>query len=152
MGIELAAFQHLDFLPSPFDGMLVSANYTFTDTEASLEGRDSDIPLPQSSENTANFALGYEKYGWSLRAAVTYRDKYLDEVNDVEDPAADRYADSRYQVDLKGSYDVTKNFEVYAEAINVTDEPFYAYFGDTRYNSQYDEFGPTYKVGVNWRF
>ena len=152
MGLELSAYQHLDFLPSPFDGMLVTANYTFTDTEASLEGRDGDIPLPQSSENTANFALGYEKYGLSLRAAITYRDKYLDEVNDVEDPSADRYADDRYQVDLTGAYDVTKNLQVYAEAINVTDEPFYAYFGDKRYNSQYDEFGPTYKVGVNWRF
>ncbi|MCG5515581.1 MULTISPECIES: TonB-dependent receptor [unclassified Ectothiorhodospira] len=152
MGVELSAYQHLDFLPSPFDGMLVSANYTFTDTEASLEGRDGDIPLPQSSENTANFALGYEKYGLSLRAAVTYRDKYLDEVNDVEDSSADRYADSRYQVDLKGAYDVSKHFQIYAEAINITDEPFYAYFDQKRYNSQYDEFGPTYKVGANWRF
>jgi TonB-dependent receptor len=152
MGLELAVYQHFDFLPSPFDGLLVSANYTYTDTEASLDGRDGDIPLPLSSENTANFALGYEKYGLSLRAAVTYRDKYLDEVNDVEDPAADRYADSRYQVDLKGAYDLTKHVQIYAEAINITDEPFYAYFGSERYNSQYDEFGPTYKVGVNLRF
>lgn len=152
MGFELSAYQHLDFLPSPFDGMLVTGNYTFTDTEASLDGRDGDIPLPQSSKNTANFALGYEKYGLSLRAAITYRDKFLDEVDDVEDPAFDRYADARHQVDLTAAYDVTQNFQVYAEAINVTDEPSYYYFDQKQYNSQYDEFGPTYKVGVNWRF
>ena len=152
LGWEASAFQHLDFLPSPWDGMLVAANYTWVDSEAELPGRDEKIQLPAQAEQVGNFSLGYEKYGLSVRASVAWRDEYLDEVFDVEDPAADRYAAEHTQFDLTASYDVSDSLQVYAEGINLNDEPFHAYVGEEKYNSQYDEFGPTYKLGVNLRY
>lgn len=152
MGLEVSAFQHLDFLPSPWDGMLVAANYTYVDSEAKLPGRDEDIPLPAQAEQVGNFSLGYEKYGLSVRASVAWRDEYLDEVFDVEDPDQDRYAAEHTQFDLTASYEANDSLQVYAEGINLNDEPFHAYIGDKKYNSQYDEFGPTYKLGVNLRY
>ncbi len=152
LGWEASAFQHLDFLPGVWDGLLVSASYTYVDSEADLPGRNEDIPLPAQAEQVGNLSVGYEKYGISVRGSLAYRDKYLDEVFDVEDSNQDRYADERTQFDLTASYEIDDTFKVYAEGINLNDAPFYAYVGDEKYNSQYDEFGPTYKLGLNIRY
>ena len=75
-GIELNYQQQLTMLPAPFDGLLVGANYTYTDSEGQYLNEDGDlvdIPLPKTSEHVANGIIGYEKDGFSLRAALSYR-------------------------------------------------------------------------------
>src|SRR5690606_27488003 len=71
-GIELAFIRQLDFLPAPFDGLLVDASYTFTASEADMPERDGGMPLPGQSDHILCFALGYEKHGFSLRLATAY--------------------------------------------------------------------------------
>jgi TonB-dependent receptor len=155
-GFEFAYSQALDFLPGLLDGLLVNLNYTFTDAEGqladgtSLEGRI--IPLAQSAKHTFNAVLGYEKGPVSLRAAGAYRSKYLDEIGgDVED---DRYVDQHFQIDLTAKYNVTKNFQLIAEVVNLLDEPFLAYqnFGGRERLLQYDSLGRTMKLGVKATF
>ena len=147
-GIELGFVRKMDFLQYPWDGLLVSANYTYVDSEATLPGRVGTIPLPRTSENVGNFAIGYEQGPWSLRIALTYRDAYLDAIEELDDPAFDRYADAHTQIDLSAKYRINPNFQVYFEAINVNDEPFFAYFGEPRFLSQYEEYGWTAQLGV----
>jgi hypothetical protein len=36
--------------------------------------------------------------------------------------------------------------------VNINDEPFYAYFQDRHFNSQYEEYGPTYELGLKANF
>ena len=147
-GIELNYVQQLDFLPSPFDGMLVSANYTYTDSSADLSFRTEDIPLPRQSDNVANLAIGYEKYGFSLRAAWTYRDSYFEEITELDDPSLDLYVDDHVQFDISAKYQINDRFQVYAEGINLNDEPFYAYFGNRDQLAQFEEYGWTAQVGL----
>ena len=151
-GIELNAVRQFRGLPSPFDGVLVSANYTWTDSEARLPFRDGDVPLPRQSDNLFNLALGYEKYGLSLRLAASYRDVYFDEVDELDDPAFDRYVDEHLQLDFTGKYRITEQLQVRLNVINITDEPFYAYFDQPRFNSQYEEYGLTAEVGLSYDF
>src|SRR5690606_19720565 len=51
-GFEFGYQQVMDFLPGPWNGFLVGFNYTYTDAEGSVDGRD--IPLPASSKHTYN--------------------------------------------------------------------------------------------------
>ena len=36
------------------------------------------------------------------------------------------------------------------EAQNLTDESYFVYTGNRSYNGQYEEYGPTYKVGLTF--
>jgi len=146
-GLELNYQQQFGFLPAPFDGFLVSFNYTYVDSDASFAERD--IPLPKQSDNIAGFVLGYEKYGLDLRLAMSYRDRYLDEI--VEE-GLDRYTDAHNQWDFTAKYRFGDNWMMYAEVINLNDEPAYYYAGSKTRPLQYDEFGRTTVVGVQYLY
>jgi len=156
-GFEFSYSQVYDFLPAPFDGLLTQVNYTYTDAKGRVftDGDITDprrIPLPTSSKHTLNLVLGYEKGPISLRAAGTFRDKYLDELGD--DPTADRYVSSHFQLDLSAKYRITDNIRVFAEWINVTDRPYFAYqnLNSGRRLLQYEEYSWTAKFGVTAAF
>jgi TonB-dependent receptor len=146
-GFEFSFSQVMTFLPDPFDGLLVQFNYTYTDATGTLaDGRV--IDLPSSSQNTFNAVLGYEKGPFSFRLAGTYRDKYLDEAGDSADE--DRIVASHFGLDASMKFDITRNIQLFAELINITDEPYFAYqnFQNARRNLQYEDYGLTAKFGA----
>lgn len=156
-GIEFSYNQAFTFLPEPFDGLLAQVNYTYTDAEGTVltEGDVTDprkIPLPSSSKNTLNVVLGYEKGPLSLRAAGTFRDKYLDEVAGV--PEEDRYVSNHFQLDLSAKYRILPGVRFFAEWVNVTDAPYFAYqnFEGGRRLLQYEDYSWTAKFGVSASF
>jgi outer membrane receptor protein involved in Fe transport len=110
------------------------------------------VPLPRQSEHIGNLSVGYEKYGISARLAATYRSEYLDEVNEIDEPLADRYIDDHLQLDFTAKYRFLPEWQVYLNVINITDEPLYAYFSEPRYNSQYEEYGITTELGIRANF
>jgi TonB-dependent receptor len=156
-GVELSFAQRFTFLPSPLDGLLINANYTYTDAKGTVYAGDDltdprGIPLPASSKHTFNVALGYEKGPISLRAAGTYRDKYLDELGGGADE--DRYVDQHFQLDLSAKFRVTKDIRLFAEWVNVTDAPYFAYqnFEGAKRILQYEKYSWTAKFGVSASF
>ncbi len=156
-GLEISYSQTYDFLPAPFDGVLTQLNYTYTDASGRVftDGDITDprrIPLPASSKHTFNVVVGYEKGPISLRAAGTFRGKYLDELGG--DASADRYVASHFQLDLSGKYRITDNIRVFAEWVNVGDRPYYAYqnLANSRRLLQYEEYSWTAKFGVTATF
>ncbi|ROQ21083.1 TonB-dependent receptor [Marinimicrobium koreense] len=151
-GIELAYIRQFDFLPGPWDGLLLDASYTFTDSESDLPERDSGIPLPGQSDHIASFALGYEKHGFNIRVAAAYRSEFFEETDDASDPMFDRYQDNHLQVDITSKYRINDMAQVYLNLVNINDEPLYAYWGSSEFNSQYEEYGPTIEAGVRLDF
>lgn len=152
IGLELSYSQQFKTLPAPLDGLLIVANATFSDSAASLPFRSQNVELPRQSDVIGNLLVGYEKYGFSLRLSATYRDDYLDEVGELDDPSTDRFVSEHLQIDFAGGYRITDNYEVYVNAINLNDEPFHAYFQSPRFASQYEEYGPTVELGVKANF
>jgi TonB-dependent receptor len=122
-GLEFGYQQSLTFLPAPFDGLLLGFNYTYTDARGDVNGRK--VPLPASAKNTFNAMIGYEKGPFSIRLAGTYRDVYLDELGDDADE--DRYVKDHFQFDVTVKYRVTKNFQVFAEFVNLNNAPYVAF-------------------------
>ncbi|MFV8784281.1 TonB-dependent receptor [Microbulbifer sp. SA54] len=145
-GAELAWTRGFD------NGFLLRANATFTDSEASLglgaeSGRSDKVALPSQADVVANFIVGYERDALSLRLSTAYKGERLLEV-DLEDEAFDLYEDRHMQVDLSAKYRFDNGLQVFFNAVNLTDEPFYA--NRRGYNGQYEEYGPSYVLGVTF--
>jgi len=129
-GVEINLQQQFTGLPAPFDGFGASANYTWTDSEATIFDRDEEVPFFLQPEHVANLALFYEKFGFEGRIALAYRSEYLDEV--AGDADQDIYVDSHSQLDLKLAYAITEQWRVFAEFRNLTDEPWRYLNGNKR--------------------
>lgn len=155
-GLELAYSKQFSSLPAPFNGLLMGANATFVDSTAEIEAYDDgagtsvkrDIALPSQSDVTGNLMFGYEDKRLSLRLAANYTGKFLQEVSDPLDKRYDIYTDDHVQLDFNGHYFLTEDLQLTFEAININDEPFYAYTGKEKFNAQYEEYGPTFKLGL----
>ncbi|ONM45022.1 TonB-dependent receptor [Halopseudomonas pachastrellae] len=155
-GLELAYAQKFSWLPAPWNGLLVNANTTLSRSDADIEQYNPDtgrmqsrsIDLPGQSDLTGNLTLGWENDKLSLRVSANYKSDYLDEVGDVLDKRYDYRVDDQLFVDLSASYFLTDNLQLFMAAQNITDESYYVYTGDRKYNAQYEEYGPTYKDGL----
>lgn len=156
-GLELAYSQQFSWLPSPWNGLLMSANGTFSKSDADIEQLNTDtgsmtkrsISLPGQSDTTGNLTLGWENSKFGMRVAANYQSDYLSEVGDVLDKRYDYRVDDQLFIDLSAHYFLTDNLQLFAEAQNITDESYYVYTGDRSYNAQYEEYGPTYKIGLS---
>jgi TonB-dependent receptor len=125
LGFELNLQRQLLFLPSPLDGFDITANYTYTDSEATLNsGRETR--LPGQTDMNWNLALGYEKYGFSARVSLNASGDYIEELGD---PLETFYVDNHFQVDLMASYQFTPQLSTTLEMVNLNNEPFVRYQG-----------------------
>ena len=157
-GLELAYSQKFDWLPAPWNGLLLGANTTFSRSSASIEGFDQgtgrnrkrDIDLPNQSDTVGNLMLGWEDDTLSLRLSANYKSQYLYELAGISDKAHDLHVDAQTFVDFSARYSLTKNLQVSFEAQNLTDQPYFVYSGNRRYNNQYEEYGPTYSLGLTF--
>lgn len=156
-GFEFGFSQHLSTLPAPFDGLLLQANYTYTDATGMVPEEGDplnlrEITLPSTARHTINGVIGYEKGPISLRLAGTYRDKYLDEIGDEAE--LDRMVDNHFQVDLSAKYRITPAVQLFYEWVNINDASYFAYnnFGGGRNLYQFEEYGWTMKFGTKVTF
>lgn len=147
IGLELNYQQHFGFLSAPFDGFLVGLNYTYVDSEANTGDRE--VALPKQAANIASFLLGYDKHGIDIRLAMKYRDRYLDE---LDAPGLDRYTAEHLQWDLTAKYRINDSWQVYAEVANLGDEPEHYYAGNKSRLLQYDKFGTTSAIGIQYNY
>ncbi|MDX1293815.1 MAG: TonB-dependent receptor, partial [Hyphomonas sp.] len=149
-GIEFNYVQQLDFLGGVWEGFLVSANVTLSESEASVPDEDDalltrDVPLLKQNDLIWNASIGYDRGPWDLRISANFRDAYLDELFGRD---LDRYASDHLSIEASAKYDVNDNFQVYVEGKNITDEPEFYYHGAESRLSQYDEYGARYVIGA----
>lgn len=157
-GLELAYSQKFDWLPAPWNGLLLGANATFSRSDAEIEGFDAasgrnlkrSIDLPSQSDTVGNLMLGWENDKLSLRLSANYKSDYLYELAAINDAAHDLHVDSQTFVDFSANYALTKNLQLNFEAQNLTDESYFVYTGHRPYNAQYEEYGPTFKLGLTF--
>ncbi|MEC5318692.1 TonB-dependent receptor [Brenneria populi subsp. brevivirga] len=151
-GAELAYSQKFDWLPSPWNGLLAGANLTLSKSSARIEGSGASrkISLPDQSDVVGNLMVGWENDRVSVRLSANYKSDYLSEVANVNDSAYDSYVDDQVFVDLSVRYFLTKQLQLSFEAQNLTNERYYTYTGNYGFNSQYEQYGPTFKLGVTY--
>ena len=132
LGFELHLQRQLSFLPSPLNGFDVYANYTYTDSEATLNsGRE--VRLPGQTDQVWNVALGYEKYGFSARVSFNYSGEYIEELGE---PLETFFVDDHFQVDVSTGYQFTPQLSASLELVNLNNEPFVRYQGRSSRKAQ----------------
>ncbi len=109
-GFELGVQQFFDFLPSPFDGLGVIANYTFADSEDSA-----GFPLVATSKHSYNLVALYEKGLLSARIAYNWRDDAIFEFTQ----GRPEVIAARSQLDAQIGIDITKQFALSFQAQNL---------------------------------
>jgi len=153
-GVELAWQQQLRFLPAPFNGLGFMANYTWTDSEATYPSRPGEkLAFIGQSEEIGNLGVTYEQRGFFLRVAMNFRTPRLREDEPLGATAAtDRWVDRFAQLDLTTSYRLSRQWELFGEVLNLTNEPFRVYFGkDAHRFAQFEEYGWSANFGVRWK-
>jgi TonB-dependent receptor len=148
-GFELNWQQQLTFLPGFLKGFGIYANYTYTTSNATVNERK-DVPLPGQAGNVANFALSYEKGGFSGRVSLNYHGSYLDFLG--EDDESDIYYDNHLQWDFSASQNILGGLQVYLQAINLNNEPLRYYIGRTSRPTQREFYSWWMHGGLRYSF
>ena len=151
-GLELAWSQQLSGLPSPWNGVLLGANLTVSRSDANIGGggESRDIDMPYQSDTVANAMLGWENSKLSLRLSANHKSEYIQEVAAIDDPGHDLYGDAQTFIDFTARYYATPQLNINLEVQNITDEAYYVYTGSNGFNAQYEEYGPTVKLGITF--
>jgi TonB-dependent receptor len=118
-GFEVALQNQLRFLPSPFDGIGIYGNYTFSDSTAHFPQHSGDSTLPGQSRHVGNLAASYEKAGFVGRVSVNFHGSYIDVVG--ADNTQDRFYDTNKQLDASITQKLTRNFRAYVNVLNLND-------------------------------
>ena len=148
-GVELAWQQTFDRLPSPFDGLGVYANYTYTDSSATAPFGLGSTDLPGTSRDNINLAMFYEKYGFNIRLSYSERSAFIQEF-DINDSTFDVFWDEREILDLTTSYQIGDRWQVFGEINNITDTRQRRFQGSRNRVLELEEFGRFWLVGVRF--
>ena len=121
-GFELGYQTAFENLPAPFDGLGVSANYTYIDSGSDFAntGTGATYSIPGLSENTINLTLFYEKGPYTARLSYNSRDDFLDSISDFQGNPS--FVDEYDQWDASFGYAFNDKLKLSFEAINITDE------------------------------
>ncbi|ACE83407.1 TonB-dependent receptor domain-containing protein [Cellvibrio japonicus] len=150
------------------NGLGFAVNYTYSDSKTDLESETNKaLPLPGVSENTFNIVGFYEMDRIQARIAYTWRDEYLSPDYTLEQiagvDAADgtvlkpisqfaSFYDAYGQLDLSLSYDVTENFALTAEGINLTSEEQRRYIEYTNFFRSNTAAERRFVLGAKYKF
>jgi len=148
-GIELLFQTPFYFLPAPFDGFGVVANFSYIDSSTAItDRRGASLPLEGLSKVNYNLIGYFEKDGFGARVAYNYRDKYFDSVG--AGATAIFFAPYR-TLDASIRYEFDK-FTIFADATNLTNEVQRKYTETPEATSLYAIQGRRFSAGINVKF
>jgi len=125
-GFEVNWQQQLSFLPGFLDGLGIYVNYTYAKSDANLPGRE-DATLPGQAGSTGNFALSYQKYGFTAQFSLNYQDSFIFEIG--EDEEHDVYYKDHLQFDFSANQDIYDGLSAYFKLVNLNNAPLEYYMG-----------------------
>lgn len=150
-GIELIARQRLYFLPGPLKGLSADVSTTFTESDATVVGRESEkLPLRGFSDYIFTGSLSWAWGNFRARADYRYRSDYIEGLDATA--IEDEWFSAREQVDAEFGYRFTKNLSLFASGTNLTHRPQVSYTGTRIYPEDVSYSGRKYSIGLEYRF
>lgn len=168
-GFEIAYQQNFTFLPAPFDGFGIQANYTQIESELEYildpaRNLTGTAPFLGASPKSFNATIFYEVEKWSARVSSAYRAAYQTtyplasggcDPGVCDSPLINDFIGSEetLNVDASFTYKLTDNVTFTAEALNLTNQTDtrWAYQADPVVNN-YGSTGRQYFVGARFVF
>lgn len=119
-GFEVGYQHAFKFLPAPFDGFGVLANYTYADSETPIQNPlgGGTLPLQNLSRDSYNVVGYYENDLFTARIAYTYRSKFLASLDSAALGGA-RYEDEYGQLDATASVSLSQKVKLTFDAVNL---------------------------------
>ncbi len=181
LGFEVDVQSNLRFLPSPFDGIVISANYTHLKSETlypiSLV-RSMDVfpftsyvidtvrsgSMPGQVDDLVNLSIGYERKGFSARVSMIYQGEslFVDEEADMGRltqsigavPEKDNIVGASTRWDLVVKQRIKKKFEVFLYVNNLTNTKEQTFIAGSINKLMTSNFvyGATVDLGLTYRF
>jgi len=151
-GIELA-WQHM-FGDSGFgyqvNGTIVGTDKPYDPTGLTVSGFS-----VTGLSDSFNSVVFYDKNGFQARIAANWQDSYLDHFGQIQNGSQfgsePTFVNTSWNVDFSTSYDVTEQFTIYFEAMNLTDA---TYSTHGRYSNQVldvVDYGRKFLAGVHFK-
>ena len=122
-GIEIGFTKTFGFLGYKYEGMGITASYTYADSEVNNQhslNPDDKLPLEDLSKNSYNLIGFYEYQKFSARIAYNWRSSYLDKSEGRN--LQPQYERDRGQLDFSTSYKLTNKIKLALNAINVLED------------------------------
>lgn len=168
-GIEVEWQSNLKWLPSPFDGLVINANYSHIWSETTfprsfVERKVIDeFPyvitnvidtfrtgkMPDQAADIANLSIGYDYEGFSGRISMLLHGETLTSVGDR--PEFDGFSDTYIRWDLSLKYQFTDYIGIFWNFNNLTDEADESYQQRTRYPTNQEFYGWTTDIGLVYK-
>ncbi|MEO1036551.1 MAG: TonB-dependent receptor [Pseudomonadota bacterium] len=158
-GLEFALTKTFSELPAPFNGLGVTANYSYTESSVSLpdteSARGGTISLPGLSENVFNATVFYELGGFETRLGFRFRDEFITRQQGIGEqlPISDEESTLDYQASYRFSDDSQLDgLQLLFQVNNLTDEPLTTYFSQEQQLASSGLFGRQFFVGASYTF
>lgn len=142
-GLELSAQGQFVFLPAPLDNFGAQANFTYVDIDSTMTG---------ISKTSYNFTLFYETDKWGARGSLSHRSRWYTGHSDDPMSASTRGFEGSTYVDASAFFNVTPQFQVSINAINLTNQKDTQFWGQARYLYNQNQSGTTYMAGASYKF
>jgi len=152
-GLELTGQQQLSFLPGPWSGLGLLANYTWTGSttefgDAAFDERN--LLLPRLVPHIGNVALTFDRGGFAGALSWNYQGTQLYSVGGSAE--TDRWLQDRYQIDLSASQQLPMGTRLYAEVNNLTGSNQLRYNDTVAFPDRYNIYGFRVLTGLRWNF
>jgi TonB-dependent receptor len=153
-GFEVAFQNNLSFLPGALKYFSLYLNYTYAHSAATLQSRSADaadpnatekLRLPGQATHVGNLSLAFECKKFNARISFNFNGEYLSEVGGTKEE--DIFVKDRVQVDFSAGYAFNKHWRLFAEVLNITNQPFERYMAtkdqliQREYYQQWGRFG-----------
>jgi len=169
-GFEFEWQTNFKWLPSPFDGIVINANYSHIWSETRFPRsfvKQERIPvfpyllttvidtfrvgkMPDQASDIANFSFGYDLGKFSGRVSMLLQGKTLSFVGVREE--LDGFTDDYIRWDMSLKYDLWQTFGIFANVNNITNEPDESHMQTARYATGREFYGWTADLGFSWKF
>lgn len=156
-GVEFAVSIPFDLVWAPLEGFGMNFSASWTDSDIVPNPGSPSTPLPGLSEQVSNLTVYYERDGFQARISNRYRSEFLGELSGIGTDRIQRMVDAESVVDAQVGYEFQsgplEGLSFLAQVNNLTDEQFKTFENDDpRRVIDYQQYGRTFLVGVNYRY
>ena len=156
-GVEFSISTPFDIFHPALDGFGFMFSASATNSEIQPDPTQAPTALPGLSETVVNSTVYYERSGFQARLSNRYRSDFLGEVAGFGNGRTLRSVAAENVIDGQIGYEFQsgplEGLSILAQANNITDEPFKTFEnGDERRTIDYQRYGRTFLIGVNYRY
>jgi TonB-dependent receptor len=172
-GFEIEYQTNFSYLPWPFKGLVINANYTriFSETRYGLFETKTKIDVtqrppkvvttyitslrsgrvPGQADQLANISVGYDILGFSARISFSYQGESLASIGTQKEHDLWRSDFTRLSFSLRQK--LSKGLSIYVNGVNLTNQNDLTYRAlDYPRPSSLNYYGATYDFGMEYRF